>query len=813
MGKVVGVVAQVAFGAIGSAIGGPIGWAVGTLIGGALFGPKQEQQPASRLSDLGVQGSEYGTVIPIFYGGQVGDIYGGCPTAGNIIDANPAGGIEEVVGQEKQKTGTAGSAKSQTITTYNYFLTVAVLLCEGPQQLDELWADEVVLYNRYAVQATIPEDADADLIALLTQQNQQVIGDWGLVLETATGAELSDGLRIYPGNHKQLPDTALQAFHDGVCPAYRGVHYFVLYQFALAPYNNRVPTFRGKCTNGKTLKREIVELHMKRAGVPAKRINLQEITGELLSCFQTSQGGARDFCEKLAAHSLCDLAEFDGKINDLDKTNPHEFEIPLSDLACRSFGQEPVPNASVELQQDEDIPSQVSINFIDINNNYEPNSAYGISQFPDERRNESSSDWPIVDNITSMVKLAQIGMDEALASRYPVELSTLPKYIARVPGNVAVLPDIIGVKKVRISKQNISMPGALSFSGTSFDSKVYTNQRSVDPVIKTPGTITLYGKPTVFFKETVPFVEEMADGPCAIAAATTPATQGWNGAYIYSFDPFGFTLGNPTINLPARASIGASTSILYARPDSVIDYSQTLTVHMVYGELGSCTEEELVTTNANAALLDDCLIRWTTATEVSANVYELTGLLYGQFGSDYNGDVPSGSQFLLLTDESGNTNPAWTIQPIQRMLLNRSMQYDVFSANDGVTYDLTTIKTINIQKISMKPLSPVILDSVHAGGDITIRWQDRTRFNNISWWSTHQKNPSDSQEMEVVLKDGSTEVYRQRYVFGPETPLELTFDAALLTAYYGYLPSTISGELYQVNNAVGRGFPAYFTDL
>ena len=111
-----------------------IGFSVGTLVGQQLF-PEQVKQEGSRLNDLTVSGSAFGAVRPI--------VYGQVRLAGNVIWATP---IQEV--KTTQKHGKGGSGPSVTSTTYTYYGTFALALCEGPiAAVLRIWADSKLIYD------------------------------------------------------------------------------------------------------------------------------------------------------------------------------------------------------------------------------------------------------------------------------------------------------------------------------------------------------------------------------------------------------------------------------------------------------------------------------------------------------------------------------------------------------------------------------------------------------------------------------------------------------------------------------------------
>jgi hypothetical protein len=200
---------QIAGGLIGGVIGffNPVlGWQVGAqvgiMLGGLLDPPKGPTMVGPRLSDLTIQTSTYGTVIP--------RVYGTVALYGNVfwLENNQ---IKETV--VKKKSGGKGGSKTKTKTYVNY-ATFAVGLCKGP----------IVGVKRIWIKGKLYYDA----------------GSWDLATITASNAAAA-GFAIYLGTDTQLPDSRMQATIGAAnTPAYRGLAYIVFYDLPLAEYGETI---------------------------------------------------------------------------------------------------------------------------------------------------------------------------------------------------------------------------------------------------------------------------------------------------------------------------------------------------------------------------------------------------------------------------------------------------------------------------------------------------------------------------------------------------------------------------------------------
>lgn len=192
-------------GAIGGFIfGGPTGALYGAQlgmgIGGLIDPPKGPNLQGPRLSDLAQQASTYGAPIP--------RVYGTVALYGNIIWLQ--GDSLTEVATTTESGGKGGPTSTQT--TYAYYASFAVALCQGPiAGVRRIWVGAELIY-----------DAGSD--------------DMGTILVSNAAAEL---FTLYLGTDTQEADPLIQA-DKGVndTPAYRGIAYLVFDTYPLAKHGN-----------------------------------------------------------------------------------------------------------------------------------------------------------------------------------------------------------------------------------------------------------------------------------------------------------------------------------------------------------------------------------------------------------------------------------------------------------------------------------------------------------------------------------------------------------------------------------------------
>lgn len=179
--------------AVGTAVGGPLGGAIGALIGGrvdgAIFGGGAREGP--RLTDLAVQTSQYGALVP--------RIFGRMRVAGTVIWAT------DLIERRERQGG--GKGRPETLQ-FAYSVSMAVALSSRPlKNIRRIWAE-------------------------------------GNLLRGAAGDFKSQtGFRFYKGDGDQLPDPLIAALEGAdAALGYRDLAYCVFEDLDLAEFGNRIPS-------------------------------------------------------------------------------------------------------------------------------------------------------------------------------------------------------------------------------------------------------------------------------------------------------------------------------------------------------------------------------------------------------------------------------------------------------------------------------------------------------------------------------------------------------------------------------------------
>jgi Putative phage tail protein len=234
-------------------LGAQLGMMAGSIAGALIF-PGGEDQKGPRLGDLRVADASYGLPIPI--------VYGAVRVGGVMIWTS---GIEERSHEESMKGG------GPTSTTYSYYASVAIGLCEGPiSAVRKIWFDTKLVYDVSEQNLGIINQrmGDLDPRHLLTEdelnkRRSEIQAELSAVQSTLT---------VYLGTEDQLPDPMIEA-HEGVgeVPAHRGLAYLLFADLPLAAFGNRIPSVSAEVMT------EATPAYPKRTVTPTETVHVDQM--------------------------------------------------------------------------------------------------------------------------------------------------------------------------------------------------------------------------------------------------------------------------------------------------------------------------------------------------------------------------------------------------------------------------------------------------------------------------------------------------------------------------------------------------------
>lgn len=282
----------IAGGVIGFFAGNPqLGFMIGSAVGGYLD-PAQIEGP--RLKDAQVQTSDEGVPRPI--------IYGRYAVAGNLIQRG------DLI--ERKKTERAGKGGPEQ-TTYSYYMSYAIRVCEGPVSgISRIWRDDKLVYD-----ARVGSNFDAE------------------------SASFSTKLTIYLGDESQMPDATLEALPAargggiGNVPAYRGTCYVVFENDDLTERNGTIPQYRFEVSSCGQVTQEIDEWWLTRSvGSGSPDNGLWVSTNPASWPTATSRSPSLDAPSLgpfYAGEGVMLVAAFNSASDDVERHTAFDYDAPL----------------------------------------------------------------------------------------------------------------------------------------------------------------------------------------------------------------------------------------------------------------------------------------------------------------------------------------------------------------------------------------------------------------------------------------------------------------------------------------------------
>lgn len=776
MGGIARSIGAIATTAIGGALGGPLGAAITNTLFNLLV-PPAAQQPSTGLSDLLREGAKYGTPIRV--------IFGTMPIKGDVIDVGydkhgrPAG--IEVVEKNAKGGGTGGTPSSGK--TEKNFLTAAYLLGEGPLIVDRMTQHDddgdTVKYDRYG-------STDRERGIDMTSEYGAVSG--------AVVAELSERVNFYRGTEEQSRDTRLQQIHGSKTVPYRGCAYVMFNHYKLS--SNTSFTFL--CRNPIDDSRTIIEKRFAAASIPSTRVALSALTGNVEGCAIAQVEPARELCEKIAAVALCDLMFINGAFRAVSRQNPTWWDIADGDLGAhlvsgQSGGGWP-SKTGIEIKSEIELPTTLTIRFVDPNSNYETNEAVATRQTASHEKHESI-ELPFAARMENMVTLADRTLDELWAAQGGETLSLPPKYSGIAPGNVVVYRDESGPRAVRIIEQQTAPEGVLSLKGVPYDAGVYGIHRIVTLPPIPPPQVPVYVAPTFFAADMMPLERAMMDAPGVLLGVAVPSNTPWQGAVFLSDEVSGFGAAE----LPVQATLG-TLQTAYAYTDSDLgryDNATTLRVTLLRGALVSADARDCDTLGANllAVATGDgaLLLSFATATPVGDGAFDLSGIRPGRYGSDFIKSVPSGARIMLLADHDGSQADGVLWKKLPPQVIGNARTFEMVSASD--TTISSGAQTLTVSGNTLKPLrARGAWKSSDGAGGWALHFFAGTRDiegERAYWLTGLAPQQPDPRRFTVTLANGVGTILDTRTFDAPDGVVTVEYSQAQLTAMFAGAPYTV----------------------
>ncbi|MEL7028179.1 MAG: glycoside hydrolase/phage tail family protein [Pseudomonadota bacterium] len=447
---------------------------------------------------------------------------------------------------------------------------------------------------------------------------------------------------------------------------------------------------------------------------------------------------------------------------------------------------------SLERAQETDLPIAVSLGYFDAFGEYRHSVA-------EARLLAGQSDRQSTVEIAAMLEASEAqGIADALLAdawvmRESARFRLPPSAAALEPGDVVSLT--LNGRTGDYRLLSVEDGGERRVSAVRTEASVY--DLVPGPVRRRAGeAATVFGPPVTDFLD-LPLLrgDEVAHAPYVAAFA-----QPWPGGVVVYRSAGG---GGQVLagRAPVPAVIGELTDALSPGPFHRWDDANALRVRLYGGTLESRSKTDVLG-GANVAAIETPngdweIVQFRNAALFGADLYELTGLLRGQAGTEAAGETAhaAGTRFVLMSE---------AVVQLDLGLDQRGLAFDWLYGAEGLTLTDPAFasQTLAFAGTGLRPYRPAHVKAEQAGGDILLSWTRRTRLGGDGWETSDAPLNEESEAYEVDIFNGPTVVR----TISTATPSATYADADQIADFGPGGPGAVlTVEIFQMSATFGRG--------
>lgn len=779
-----GILGAFTFGA-GTALAGVVaglGAMAGAYVDQNYLFPLFEQPTGQKISSLPVTGMDEGSPMDYCLGPQ-----------------NRVGGTAIWMSSLKRHKKSAGGKGGSTSKVWTYSVHLAIAYCDcsdgNPAEIDMIWADSNVCWRAGKYDKA---------------QVYQVT--------------------VYDGSTTQTADPLMQALIGSAnVPAYRGTAYVVFNDFQLEKYGNRVPNFTFLCRrkhagNSHISTRAAITKLCERAGLDAANLDMARVPGNLYGYTISGPQAATQNIEPLMKAYNLVTQEAGGVLRFLQIGLEDQINVDADSLGSHANSGAVMRPLQISDVADTALPKEVNLQYIEpaklwLRASHKEKKLADMGRFihsdftgSGKYYSVQSLNLPLVFGAKEAARIAYSILWRAHVERQQVEIHLPPSYIQVQENDVLNLSYVVDGGptnniSVRVSEVNIGQTWEIVVKGvvtqTVDDSAVVAECPGLGNDGSTSSITNPVGGDAVVLELVLLDVSALLDADTTLPTlyyGLTPANPDADFAGAGLFESSDEDNWTQIANVVVQADMGVTLTAPGNGPVGYWDNETTFSVYMQGGELSS-TDAFSVLNGANHLYVGAEMLAFQTAVLTSANTYTLSKLLRGLRNTEsFVSTHGVGEHAISLSLDSVNKVPLSLTNVgasgYFRPVPNGGLVADTFSS--PLTYAGNCLKQFS-------PCHVRRTDGVPSAGDITFSWIRRTRA-----LTNTLRGPwpllATSEEYEIDLYSGSTLLRSALGITSPSWVYTATMQAA--DSFFG---GSLTLHLYQINDQIGRGFPAEVT--
>ena len=481
---------------------------------------------------------------------------------------------------------------------------------------------------------------------------------------------------------------------------------------------------------------------------------------------------ARDALEGLLQSFSIDATESDGKLVFKSRRLSDEIVLLHDDLVEEGADK---PLFMQTRAQETELPASVRLGYVESGLDYRT-AAVAQKKLGTGSAREISFNLPAALGQPLAQTRVDVALEEAWVARETAQFILPPQFAKLEAGDVLT----IGQNQWRI--RSIHDGAARKIEAVAYDISVYDPPPAADRLVTVPNP-TVYGNADYVM---VDLARNSASAAPWIAAQSTPWPQGL--ALYRKTGPSSFMF-NRTLN--QQGTIATTLTDLPQGLNDRVDFHSSLDVEMRAGALASISRDSLLG-GGNLTALGAEIIQFETAELIAPNIYRLSGLLRGLFGSTSETNL-AGQDFVLLNDAVVQPNVSLT-----EAGLTTTWRLGPQNLDHGHSSFVEFEFTCGLR--ALRPLAPVQLKNATDATGVSLNWIRSTRVNGDSWELSEVPLGEDSELYKLDILNG-TNVVRSVMMAVPN----YLYAMADMTADFGSVPSSFNMQVSQVSEAFGSG--------
>jgi hypothetical protein len=464
--------------------------------------------------------------------------------------------------------------------------------------------------------------------------------------------------------------------------------------------------------NGEALS-SVVEAICNRVGIESSDINVTELASDTVRGYLISeQTPARSALEQLSAAYFFDGRESDGLLEFIKRGSAASVTLDDDDIGCYE-GDDVQELAEAIRIQEEELPRALTIQYANHGRDYQVGAQHSVRQTV-LNGTESTIQLPMAFTDDEAKAIVDKWMFVAWENRHKFVLKTWQAFHKIDPADVITARG----QTLRVIRRDEGVNGIIELEAVRELPQIYTGQVGVGAPSVDSGQSVYIGGPTISYLLDIPPLRDKDASDHSFYWAADGVLDDWRGATLLRFD-------DPKYNILNTSDDDAVTGYTLEAlgdwaGDNTFDETNIVRVYTT-GVLETKTELEVLN-GANAARLGDEIFQFRTASLVSTNVYDLSGLLRGRIGTDWAmGSHADNETFVLLNETS--------LRKVDLESTDLNTQKLYGTVTNGKTIEDMLTQSFTYTGNNLKPLTPVHIGggTEGFGGAWLLNWIDRTR--------------------------------------------------------------------------------------